>query len=195
MESEPLTVVHDQFIQGMSRISSFWGLPRALGAIFGALYLSPTPLSLDELSELVSVSKGAVSTNVRRLERLGMAHKVIRLGERKDYYRAETDFWLIVRAVLREREQSEFDHALRTVDSSLEQVKQLQTQTGEEAALAAFYQGRLQEMQRFFKMLDRLVASFLALEDLRQGALESILNGLRRASSKPAAQNQEGDQE
>ena len=65
------------FIQGMSRISSFWGFPRAMGAIYGAIYLSPTPLSLDEIVEQVGVTKGAVSTNVRQLERLRMVHKHI----------------------------------------------------------------------------------------------------------------------
>ena len=57
----------EHFIQGMSRISNFWGFPRAMGAIYGAIYLSPAPVSLDELVEQVGVSKGSVSTNVRQL--------------------------------------------------------------------------------------------------------------------------------
>src|SRR5512139_2675922 len=102
--SDNLLQAREHFLQGVSRISAFWGFPKAMGAIYGALYLSPQPLSLDELVEQVSVTKGAVSTNVRALERLGMVHRRIQVGERKDYYIAETDFWKIVKGILRERE-------------------------------------------------------------------------------------------
>ena len=112
------------FIQGLSRISNFWGFPRAMGAIYGVIYLSSQPLSLDEIVTQVGVTKGSVSTNVRQLERLNMVHKKLQLGDRKDYYIAETDFWKIVRGVLREREQSEFDLALRTVGESMALVSE-----------------------------------------------------------------------
>ena len=119
----------NHFIQGMSRISNFWGFSRARGAIYGAIYLSPENLSLGEIVEQVGVTKGAVSTNVRQLERLGMVHKKIQLGDRKDYYSAETDFWKIIKGILQEREKNEFDLALRTVDESLAMVKQEQVAT------------------------------------------------------------------
>jgi DNA-binding transcriptional regulator GbsR (MarR family) len=153
------------FIQGMSRISNFWGLPRAMGAIYGAIYLSPTPLSLDEIVELVGVTKGAVSTNVRQLERLGMVHKRIQVGSRKDYYDAEIDFWKIVTGILRERETSEFDRALRTVNKSLEMVLQNEIQD-QSTELTQFYSQRLKAMQDFFQAIDNLVAAILALEGL-----------------------------
>ncbi|MCP4426431.1 MAG: hypothetical protein GY803_18210 [Chloroflexi bacterium] len=165
-----LIQAREHFIQGMSRISHFWGFSKAMGAIYGAIYLSPTPVSLDELVEQVGVSKGAVSTNVRTLERLGMVHKQIQLGDRKDYYIAETDFWKIVRGVLREREKSEFDQALRTVGESMALVDAI----GEEAETAAFYRERMQAIQKFFNNLDNLVAMLIALEDLRSKSVQNL---------------------
>lgn len=170
---DQLQDVRRHFIQGMSRISAFWGFPKAMGAIFGALYLSPEPLSLDDLVEQVGVTKGAVSTNVRRLERLGMVHKHIQVGERKDFYVAETDFWGIVRRLLQEREKSEFDRAIRTVGESLEMLKSTDP-SPEEARLPLHYQDRLQNMQTFFQTLDNLVAMILTLEDLRQGTVRNL---------------------
>lgn len=161
----------ENFIQGMSRISHFWGFPKAMGAIYGAIYLSPQPLSLDELVQQVGVSKGAVSTNVRTLERLGMVHKQLQLGDRKDYYIAETDFWKIVRGVLREREKNEFDLALRTVSQSLDMVEKLES---EDKELADFYQQRMQSMQQFFNSLDNLVGTLIALDNLRLGAVQNL---------------------
>ena len=161
-----LEIAHENFIQGVSRITNFWGFPKAMGAIYGAVYLSPAPLCLDDLVEQVGVTKGAVSTNVRQLERLGMIHKHVVIGDRKDYYSAETDFWKIVKGILREREKAEFDTALRSVSESLE-IVHLTPLEGEDAQLAVFYEQRLKNMQTFFKTLDNIVATALALEELR----------------------------
>lgn len=176
--SDHLLQAREHFLQGVSRISDFWGFPKAMGAIFGALYLSPQPLSLDELVAQVGVTKGAVSTNVRALERLGMVHRRIQMGERKDFYTAETDFWKIVKSILREREKSEFDLALRMVGESLEMVEGGEA-GAEDTELARFYQKRLGAMQGFFRSLDSLVATLLALDEFRAGALEKLL-GLRK---------------
>jgi len=166
-----LDLARDTFILGLSRISEFWGFPKAMGAIYAALYLSPQPLSLDDLVTRVGVTKGAVSTNVRALERLGMVHRQMLIGERKDFYIAETDFWGIVKTILREREKSEFDHALHAVDESLALIESAQT-APEELELARFYQKRLRTIGAFFRTLDSLVATLLALDELRLGALE-----------------------
>ena len=108
--------VRTELLLSLSRISGFWGFPRAMGAIYGALYLSEEPLSLDELVSQAEISKGAVSTNVRALEQLGMVHKRLRVGERKDYYVAETDFWKMAKMLLEQRRKAEFAGALGTVD-------------------------------------------------------------------------------
>jgi HTH-type transcriptional regulator, glycine betaine synthesis regulator len=172
--NENLFIAREHFLQGVSRISAFWGFPKAMGAIYGALYLSPQPLSLGDLVEQVGVPKGAVSTNVRLLERLGMVHRRIQVGERKDFYVAETDFWKIVKGILREREKSEFDQALQMVGESLDMVEAGEVDP-EQAELARFYQKRLGSMQSFFRSLDKLVATLLALDEFRAGALEKLL--------------------
>lgn len=172
---DPLTEARQNFIQGMSRISHFWGFPKAMGAIYGAIYLSPQPVSLDELVAQVGVSKGAVSTNVRTLERLGMVHKHVEVGDRKDYYIAESDFWKVVRGVLREREQQEFDLALRTVGDSLT-MAQSPDALAVDAETAVFYQQRMQNIQDFFNNLDNLVGMLIALDNLRSGTLSRMFN-------------------
>jgi len=172
MDSE-LQAACQHFIQGMSHITHFWGFPKAMGAIYGAVYLAPEPVSLDELVSQVGVSKGSVSTNIRTLERLGMVHKQLRLGDRKDYYVAESDLWKVVREVLKEREKSEFDRALRTVDESLAMLRSASSEPAE-MVLSTFYQERMEAMKRFFNSLDNLVAMLTALEELRTGSMQSL---------------------
>lgn len=173
--NEQLSNASDNFIQGVSRISNFWGFPKAMGAIYGAIYLSINPITLDNLVEQVGVSKGAVSTNVRHLERLGMIHKHVVIGDRKDYYSAETDFWKIIKGILREREKSEFDTALRSVSESLEIVQSADIPP-DDAELAAYYEQRLKAMQSFFKTLDNIVATALVLEELRLSKIGQLFS-------------------
>ncbi len=172
MESE-LNKSREHFIQGLSRISEFWGFSRGMGAIYGAIYLSPSPLGLDDLVKQVGISKGAISTNVRNLQRLKVIHKHLKVGDRKDYYVAETDFWKIIKSVLREREQSEFDHAIRSVGESLDIVNQSGAKK-EDEELSAFYKERMEGLQSFFGKLDNIVATVLAIDDLRVGAIKKM---------------------
>lgn len=178
MTEDQISQAHDHFVQGMSRISNFWGFPKAMGAIYGAIYLSPTPLSLDEIVEQVGVSKGAVSTNVRQLERLKMVRKQLQIGDRKDYYTAETDFWEMLRSIFQQREQNEFDQALNTVSESLEMV----AQSDADPALSSFYTERMEAMQAFFKTLDSVFSAVLALEGLV--ALSRLKNLMEKAKKK-----------
>ena len=175
MITDNLSTARENFIQGISRISHFWGFPKAMGAIYGAIYLSPAPLCLDDLVVQVSVTKGAVSTNVRQLERLGMIHKHLVIGDRKDYYTAETDFWKIVKGILKEREKQEFDTALRSVTESMEMILS-DIISPEDAELVAFYLERMQKMQNFFSTLDNIVATVLALEELRISTIGKLFS-------------------
>src|SRR5215469_16443142 len=168
------------FIENLSRISEFWGYPRAMGALYGALYLSPTPLSLDDLIPIVGVTKGAISTNIRALEQLGMVHKQVRPGDRKDYYLADTDFWKITRTILERRQKPEFDKALNDVSLALQNIRS-RSRSGSEAELARFYEERLSAMETFFHTVDNLVALLLQIERLRVDGLCSLL----RVVSKP----------
>jgi len=163
------------FVQALSQIGHFWGFPKAMGAIYGAIYLSSDPVTLDELVEQVGVSKGAVSTNVRKLERLNMVHKQIKVGDRKDYYIPENNFWKVLQGVLRQRQSSEFDLALQAVDESLEMIKA----SDEDEDLAQFYQERIERMSSFFKTLDRIVSAIAALDEFRLSTLHKLLGSAK----------------
>lgn len=161
-------------IESLSRISEFWGYPRVMGALYAALYLSPIPLSLDELIPLAGVTKGAISTNIRALEQLGMVHRHLRSGDRKDYYEADTDFWKIAKTILARRQKPEFDKALSGVTATLEQVR-LGGHPEADAELAHFYESRLEAMEGFFHTLDGIVGTLLQVEKLREDGLKALL--------------------
>src|SRR5512142_3150904 len=142
------------FVEALSHISRFWGFPRGVGAVFAVLYLAPEPLSLDELVAQTGLTKGAISTNVRALARMGLVHRSSRLGDRKDYYVAETDFYSAIRSILGERQNVEFAASIQAIRRTLEQLKSARGSMDE--AERTFLVARLQALQDFFDAIDSL---------------------------------------
>lgn len=80
-----------EFIERMGQAVEADGLPRIAGRLFGFLILAEGPFPLDELAEALQVSRASISTNGRLLERLGIAERTGRPGDRRDYYRLAPD--------------------------------------------------------------------------------------------------------
>lgn len=175
--SDQLTQIKQDFTEGLSQISKFWGLPKGMGAIFAVLYLSPSPLSLDELAQQTGLTKGAISTNVRALARMGLVRPSTKLGDRKDYYEAETDFYKSMRAILKERQNSEFDTAIRSVRETLEKLEA--GKGSDDEAERQFLLERVRALQSFFDALDGLFSAIIRLESLGITTIEKILGVLK----------------
>lgn len=172
-----LPELKQNFTESLSQISRFWGFPKGMGAIFGVLYLSPTPLSLDEIVEQTGLTKGAVSTEVRTLARMGLVHRSSKLGDRKDYYEAETDFYQSIRSILKERQNSEFDRAVRSVQEMLTQLESGSV-SGSEADVK-FVRERVKALQEFFNAIDSLASAVIKLERLGITNVTRILKVLK----------------
>ncbi len=175
--TKELIQIKQNFIEGLSHISHFWGLPKGVGAIFAVLYTSPTPISLDELVQQSGLTKGAVSTDVRALARMGLVHRSSKLGDRKDYYEAETDFYKAIRSILGERQNREFDSAVRSVRETLEKLKAAKGSVDE--AERKFLIERIQALQDFFDAVDSLSRAAAKLDSLGVSTIQSMLKILK----------------
>lgn len=176
--TDQLPEIKENFMQGLSQISQFWGLPKSMGAIFGVLYLSPVELSLDEIVAQTGFTKGAISTSVRTLARMGLIHRQSKLGDRKDYYVAENDFYKVVRTILKGRENSEFDRALASVGQTLD-ILEASPPSESDAAEWEFARNRVAEMQSFFDGLDNLVKVIVTLENMNQNTVKRLIGFLK----------------
>lgn len=172
-----LPQLKQDFTESLSQISRFWGFPKGMGAIFAVLYLSPRPLALDEITTQTGLTKGAVSTEVRTLARMGLVHRSSKLGDRKDYYEAETDFYTSIRSILKERQNSEFDRALHGVRDTLEKLESGAV-SGDEAEVK-FIRERVKALQEFFNAVDSLTNAVIKLESLGLSNITKILNVLK----------------
>lgn len=82
-----------QFIENIGLHFEEYGVPRIGGRILGLLLASSRPVSSEEMSEVLEVSRSSVSTNLRTLLMTGLADRVSLPGERSDYYVFSDEAW------------------------------------------------------------------------------------------------------
>ncbi len=163
---DALINVNDSTVAGVGRLARFFGFGEVMGRLYGTLLLSPTPLSLDELASGLEISKGSVSMNMRALERWGMAKEVWMRGERKKYYRAESDLWQVIRNVLGSREQREVQVALDVLTDSVARLKSAEHElTPQERELARYYLERIADLQSFFQVAQLALETVLGNDE------------------------------
>jgi DNA-binding transcriptional regulator GbsR (MarR family) len=167
---DALNAVNDSTVAGIGRLAGFFGFSDVMGRLYGTLLLSPEPLSLDDLAASLEISKGSVSTNMRALERWGMAKEVWMRGERKKYYRAESDMWQVVLNVLGSREQREVQVALDVLSDSVARLRTAENELSpEDRALAEYYLERIADLQSFFQLAQMAIGAVLGN---REGGLD-----------------------
>ncbi len=154
-----------RFVEHWGVMARLWGINSTMGELFALLYLSGRDWSADELRAHLSVSRGNVSMNLRELMNWGVLYKVHRQGDRRDYFRAETDVWTLFRRIITERKRREVEPTLALLDQTVTELAPLQDGTTE----------RARALFRFFATIDRLADRLVALNP---NELENLLQML-----------------
>lgn len=81
------------------------GLPPSIGEIYGLLFISQAPLSLDDLVKRLKISKGSASQGLRTLKSLGAVRETNGNGngERRTYYEPAVELKRLVGGFIREQ--------------------------------------------------------------------------------------------
>lgn len=91
-EHESIEQARDIMISAIAQSMVIYGVTPSVGRIYGVLYFSSEPLTLDEIKDQVAMSKASVSNGMRELLETDMVTKVWKKGDRKDHYVAEKDY-------------------------------------------------------------------------------------------------------
>ena len=74
------------------RAAAMFGLRKSVALVYGALYCSREALAAQEIQDRLKISRGSVVEALLLLRRLGAVRVHLKIGERRDYFTAETDF-------------------------------------------------------------------------------------------------------
>ncbi len=100
------------------------------------------------------------------MERWGMIKRFNRPADRRDYYEADTDFWKVIRSILRNREKKLINDFKNSLSDNLKELKKCKND--EESK---FYITRLQHMQDFSNTFMRMFNAYLAMDKFNPGKL------------------------
>jgi hypothetical protein len=87
------------------------GLAPSIGEIYGLLFISQAPLSLDDLVKHLKISKGSASQGLRTLKSLGAVRETNGNGngERRTYYEPAVELKRLVGGFIREQIRPHLD--------------------------------------------------------------------------------------
>ncbi len=145
-----------QFVEHWGMMARSWGINSTMGELFALLYITGTDWTAEALRAWLRVSRGNVSMNLRELMSWGVVHKVHRPGERREFFRAEADVWILFRRILSERKRRELDPTMILLERT-------------EAVIPAEpfsnpTRDRISRLREFFALIDTLAVRLLALE-------------------------------
>ncbi len=126
----------DKFISTWGALGSLWGINKAMAQIHALLFISPKPLSMEDIMDELEISRGNTSMNLRGLLDWGIVHKVNIPGERKEFFTSEKDVTELSRQIAKERSRRELQPTIKVLkevssikDDGSEKTKELIKQT------------------------------------------------------------------
>ena len=152
-------------IEALASSIGFWGVDPLEARVYGALFLSPRPLSHGELVEELQADDEDVDRKLKTLKRLGAVK--VQEGGRPGcpYYEAEADFFEILQTVLHERREREMGRALKTISEQKEFVQERYEDDGDPDL--GFLAERLESLDRFIKLIDKAMFGLRTLAGIR----------------------------
>ncbi len=146
----------------MVEVCRLYGIPTSLGAAWGVLFASPTPMSLSEVAASMGVAKSTASTTLKRLEHLRMVRRRSHAGDRSDYFEALTDPQQMLRDWLERFVKPELGLADGMHDRMAASLQQASAAGDLDEAETAVLHERLAHLESATAQVRALVDAFLA---------------------------------
>src|SRR5687768_6692663 len=87
-----------------------------MSQIHALLLVSKGELSAEEIMEQLSISRGNANMNIRALMDWGLVTKIIKPGDRKEYFAAGKDIWETARKITYERRKRELEPVMHMIE-------------------------------------------------------------------------------
>jgi len=154
-----LAEAKQQFIQSWGVFGSSWGINRTMAQIHALLLIAHEPMNADEIMEQLQISRGNANMNIRELMNWGIVEKVLKPGDRKEYFVAEKDIWKVAMRIMKERKKRELDPIIHT----MEQIGNIEDSRKDPEAKA--FLDTVGQIQKFAKQADSALAGLIKADE------------------------------
>lgn len=138
----------ERFILHWGEMGAQWGVNRSVAQIHALLYLSDRPLTAEVIAERLSIARSNVSNSLRELSGWKLVRRVPQLGDRRDFFEAETDLWEMLTRIAAGRKE-------REIDPAIEAVRLCLAEADGDNAIDPVALARMKDMGKFLTTLDR----------------------------------------
>ena len=105
-----------KFIDAWGTFGSAWGINRSMAQVHALLLIAHEPLSTEDVMDQLNISRGNANMNLRALIDWSLVRRVMKSGERKEFFEAEKDVWKVATHITRERKKRELEPLVRLLD-------------------------------------------------------------------------------
>ena len=119
--------------------------------VFGIIYFSPSPISLDDICARLKLSKAAVSIAARQLENLGIIQRQWQGGDRKAYYETAHHFGVALRDGLINMLRQKIKLAGSEIDAAMQAINQVKNKSKDPDITFL-----IKRLQRAIKLRDKM---------------------------------------
>lgn len=173
-----LTPTARQFILHWGEMGTRWGVNRTVAQVHALLYLSPDPLTAEDIADTLAVARSNVSTSLKELQNWNLVHIDSRIGDRRDFFHTSSDVWQLFLTVVEQRVE-------REILPTLTMLQRCATEAQAERPSQPLITARIIAMQQF---MEELHGWYTQIKKLPPDTLRSLIRfggGITRFLPKP----------
>ncbi|KAA0545260.1 GbsR/MarR family transcriptional regulator [Bacillus sp. BGMRC 2118] len=164
---EKLQVARSRCIDSLAQNMNLYGINESVGRLYGLLYFSNEPMSLDSMKEELGMSKTSMSTSVRQLQDLQMVEKVWVKGSRKDLYQGSHDWYQTFTDLFSIKWRVGISANISAINKSISELQELVDEPETSMEIKEEAKADLEKLNyalNYYDWLNRLVDSFESRE-------------------------------
>jgi DNA-binding transcriptional regulator GbsR (MarR family) len=173
-ETKSLSPTVQKFILHWGEMGIRWGINRTVAQVHALLFLSPRPMTAEEIARTLSVARSNVSTSLRELQGWRIVRGVSVFGDRRQHFESMKDWYEIFRVILEERKRREFDPTIQVVRECVAEAKK------SSHASDAYARERMEELLEFVVLLSALFEEFRDLSPTAMRGMVKLRGGIRK---------------
>ncbi len=154
----------DKFVEAIGNLGESLGLNRTVCQIYALLYITPEPLSPAQIGRLLSISKGNVSINMKKLEEWNAVKKVWLKGYSRSFYTANDD----MESIIFDKLKTGLQKRNNLLKESLSEIKKSMKTSGKSAGknMNRHYSSRISNVEHLLKQLELFTQNIDILKSL-----------------------------
>ncbi|WP_226576706.1 GbsR/MarR family transcriptional regulator [Halobacillus litoralis] len=149
----------EQFIQVIAKNMNLYGVTPSIGRLYGVLYFSQDPMTLDDMREALEMSKTSMSTGVRALSDMKMVEPSFKKGVRKDLYKSEEDWYKSFTSLFGSRWRHHTETNIEEADEAIQELQGIKDSTSDEQLKEKITMDidRLEYAQNYYRWLMKFI--------------------------------------